>query len=88
MKLYRLFKNKKVIIVVNESANIKKLPFNVVKDFRVGTNSFINDYPLIETIKNYIIENKIEDYLFLVSAASFSNLLIHELHLLKIKTHI
>ena len=80
-----LFKNKKIIIVLNESANITKLPFNVVKDFRVGTNSFINDYPLIETIKNYIIENKIEDYLFLVSAASFSNLLIHELHLLSNK---
>ena len=80
-----LFKSKKIIIVLNESANITKLPFNIVKDFRVGTNSFINDYPLIETIKNYIIENKIEDYLFLVSAASFSNLLIHELHLLSNK---
>jgi hypothetical protein len=80
-----LFKNKKIVIVVNESANIKKLPFDVVKDFRVGTNSFINDYPLIETIKDYIKNNNIENHLFLVSAASFSNLLIHELHLLSDK---
>ncbi len=80
-----LFKNKKIVIVVNESANIKKLPFDVVKDFRVGTNSFINDYPLIEAIKDYIKNNNIENHLFLVSAASFSNLLIHELHLLSDK---
>jgi len=79
------FKNKKIIMVVNESAKIEKLPFKVEKDFRVGTNCFINDYGLIETIKNYIVENKIENYLFLVSAASLSNLLIHELHMLSNK---
>ena len=80
-----LFNNKKIVMIVNKSANIEKLPFKVEKDFRVGTNCFINDYGLIETIKNYIIENNIEDYLFLVSAASLSNLLIHELHMLSNK---
>lgn len=80
-----LFNNKEVIMVVNESANLNKLPFKIKKDFRVGTNCFINDYGLIETIKNYISENNIENHLFLVSAASLSNLLIHELHMLSNK---
>ena len=84
-KVANLFNNKKIVMIVNKSANIEKLPFKVEKDFRVGTNCFINDYGLIETIKNYIIENNIEDYLFLVSAASLSNLLIHELHMLSNK---
>ena len=80
-----LFSHKEIIMIVNESANLNKLPFKVKKDFRVGTNCFINDYDLIEVIKNYIIENKIENHLFLVSAASLSNLLIHELHMLSNK---
>lgn len=75
-----IFKTKKVILIVNESANINKLPFKVEKDFRVGTNCFINDYGLIDEIKNYINENNLKDYLILVSAASLSNLIIHELH--------
>jgi len=74
-----IFNDKKIIIIINESANITKLPFKVEKDFRVGTNCFINDYGLIETIKKYIIENNIENYVFLFSAASLSNLLIHQL---------
>jgi hypothetical protein len=75
-----LFKNYKIIMVVNESANLSKLPFKVDKDFRVGTNCFINNYDMVQTIKNYLIENNIKDHLFLVSAASLSNLIIHELY--------
>jgi hypothetical protein len=75
-----IFKTKKVILVVNESANINKLPFKVEKDFRVGTNCFINNYGLIDEIKTYITENNIKNHLILVSAASLSNLIIHELH--------
>ena len=75
-----LFNDKKIIIVVNESANIDKLPFKVEKDFRVGTNCFINDYDLIEKMKTYITDNDIKDYVFLISCASLSNLIIHQLY--------
>lgn len=75
-----IFAKKEIIFVVNENANFNDLPFSVQKDFRVGKNSFINDYYLIDIIKKYIIDNNVTDKLFLVSAASFSNLLIHELH--------
>jgi len=74
-----IFTDKKIILIINESANINKLPFDVIKDFRVGTNCFINDYSLIAEIKKYITDNKIEDYVFLISAASLSNLLVHQL---------
>ena len=40
----------------------------------------INDYGLIEEIKNWILENNIEKYLFLFSASSFSKMAIHQLY--------
>ena len=67
-------------MVLNECANITKLPFEVVKDFRVGSNCFINNYDIIEEIKSYINDNDIKDHVFLVSAASLSNLIIHQLY--------
>lgn len=72
--------NKKVIMIVNEIANTSKLPFQVVKDFRVGSNCFINDYDIIEKIKQYIHENNIKNHIFLFSAASLSNVIIHQLY--------
>ena len=74
-----LFKDKKIIMVVNESAKLDDLPFDVIKDFRVGTNCFVNDYGLIEEMKTYITENNIEDHVFLVSCASLTNLINHQL---------
>jgi len=74
-----IFNDKKIIMVINESANLTKLPFAIEKDFRVGTNCFINDYGLIEEIKQYISDNEIENHVFLISAASLSNLLVHQL---------
>jgi hypothetical protein len=75
-----IFKTKKIIMVVNKSANLEKLGFNIVKDFRVGDNCFINDYNIIEVIDEYINHNNIEGHLFLISAASLSNLIIHQLY--------
>jgi hypothetical protein len=77
-----IFSDKEIIFIVNENANLSKLPFRVNKDFRVGTNCFINNYELIDEIEDYIKNNDIKNHLFLISAASLSNLLIHRLHLL------
>ena len=79
-EFFPMFKNKKIVMVVNECANLEKLNLNIVKDFRVGTNCFINDYPLIEKMKSWIEENDIKDHVFLVSAASLSNLIVHQLY--------
>lgn len=74
-----IFSDKKIVLVVNECANIDKLPFKVVKDFRVGSNCFINNYDIIEDMREYISQNSIENHVFLVSAASLSNLIVHQL---------
>ena len=73
------YKNHKVIMVCNRKANLTHLFPNLVKDFRVGTNAWKDDYRLIYEIKNYIDKNKIEDHLFLFAAGPFGNLLAHQL---------
>jgi hypothetical protein len=75
-----LYNNYDVIVVVNYKAEIKNLPFynKIIKDFRVGTNAWMNDYYLIDEIKDYITKNDIKDKLFLFCAGPFSNILILE----------
>jgi hypothetical protein len=73
------FKNKEIVYIVNENANLDGLPFNVVKDFRVGVNCIINNYDLIEDIKQWIGDNSIVNHVFLFSASSLSNFMIHQL---------
>lgn len=73
------FSKRKVVIICNENAQIENLPFTPVKDFRVGPYCFVNDYGLIDTVKNWIKDNNIKDHVFLISAASLSELLIHQL---------
>jgi len=75
-----IFKDFKVVYIVNENAKLKNLPFKLEKDFRVGYNCIINNYDLIEEISKWIEENKIENYLFLFSASSLSNMMIHQLY--------
>ena len=73
------FKNHKVVIICSEKAKFDKAPFNVVKDFRVGKNCIVNDHHLEEEIKTWMDENNVEDHLFLFSASSLSEILIHKL---------
>lgn len=77
------FSNHKIVYILNENANIDGLPFDVTKDFRVGTNCIINDYGLIKIVNDWIVENEIENHVFLFSASSLSNYMIHHLY----KTH-
>jgi hypothetical protein len=73
-----LFKNKEIIYVVNEAANLAGLPFEIKKEFRIGSNCMINNYDTAEEVKKYIADNNIENHLILCSAASLSNFVIHE----------
>jgi len=66
-------------MVCSENATFDDLPFEVVKDFRVGKNCIVNDHHLIEEISAWVTENKIEDHVFLFSASSLSEILIHKL---------
>tara|TARA_R100001443_G_scaffold84519_1_gene91115 strand:+ start:488 stop:1300 length:813 start_codon:yes stop_codon:yes gene_type:complete len=69
---------KPVVMVVNEKANLDSLQLNIVKDFRVGRNCIINDHGVIEDIKDWIKENSVEDHIFLCSASTLSNFIIHD----------
>jgi len=53
--------------------------FDIVKDFRVGKNCIVNDHHLIEEISQWISENEVKDHVFLFSASSLSEVLIHNL---------
>lgn len=74
------FSNHKIVYTLNENANIDGLPFDIVKDFRVGPNCIINDYSKIQEVGDWIYENKIENHVFLFSASSLSNYMIHHLY--------
>ena len=71
---------KDVVIVCSEKGDINGLPFKVVKDFRVGNNCIVNDYWLALEIGAWIEQNKIKNHIFLFSASSLSNMLIHTLY--------
>ncbi|NQU88025.1 MAG: hypothetical protein HQ541_19935 [Mariniphaga sp.] len=77
-EMYPIFNEYKTVFICNEHARVSTFPF-VVKDFRVGYNAMINDYGLIQEIKDWIDKNNIEGYLFLFSASSFSKMAIHQL---------
>ena len=76
-----LFNNKKVVFVGNEHMDMSKLPFGVIKDFRVGQNCMINNFNISDEIIQWIKENDIKNHIFLFSASSLSEVLIHKLFL-------
>lgn len=77
-EMFPLFSRYPGVFVCNEAANLSGLDF-IKKDFRVGYNAMINDYGMISQIADWIRNSKIEGYLFLFSASTFSKLAIHQL---------
>ena len=70
---------RKIVFVLSKSADLSGLPFNVVKDFRVGTNCIVNDFDKSKEISAWIEENNIKDHVFLFSASSLSNMVTFDL---------
>lgn len=66
-----------VVIVANEKADTSKLPFNVEKTYKVGTDAWLNDYSVVDRIK-YEYRNK-KDRIFLFAAGPLANILTYEL---------
>lgn len=79
-KILPLFSDYNVVMVVNHKAITYDLPFKdkIVKTFNVGTNAWMQDYKLVDEMKQYIEDNKIENHMFLFCAGPFSNILILE----------
>lgn len=70
--------DREIIYVVNELADTSKLPFNLKKEFLIGSNCMINNFDTSEKVKNYIADNNITDHIILCSAASLSNFVIYD----------
>ena len=73
-----ILNERKILYVVNELANTKKLPFEIEKEFIIGSDCMINNYDTSKIVKEYIADNNIQDYIILCSAASLSNFIIYE----------
>jgi hypothetical protein len=74
-----LLEKKKVFLVCNEAATFDGLPFEVEKDFRIGSNAMIRNIGLVEEMKEVLSKEEVSGAVFLFAAASLSNILIHEL---------
>jgi len=77
-KMMPILSQKEIVFIANEAATFDKLPLTVIKHFKVGRNCTINDFNLVEDIKVWIKENNIKDKVFLFSASTLSNYIIHE----------
>ena len=77
-ELIPLLQNREVIYVVNELADTSKLPFEILKEFIIGSNCMINNYDTSESVRKYIEDNNITDAIILCSAASLSNFIIYD----------
>lgn len=71
------FKKRKIVMVCNQNADLSGLPFDVVKDFRIGPNCLIDNFDLAEEIRQWISSEKIQDHTFLLCASSLSNIIAH-----------
>lgn len=78
-----IFKTYEVIIVCNESADLKNdrlTDFNIVNSYFVQRNAVVTNIDLINKISNWIKNNNVKNKLFLFSASALSKLLIHNLY--------
>ena len=74
-----ILRQKKIVLICSENAKPEETGFDIVKDFRVGKNCIINDHHLAGEIYEWISTNNIQDHVFLFSASSLSEVLIHKL---------
>ena len=73
------FFNYDTFMICSDKANVDNLPFNVKKSFRTRKNCFIEQQDIFIDIRDYIETNNISNSLFLFSASSLSEVLIHRL---------
>jgi hypothetical protein len=75
-----LYRQYEVVLVCNTAAAIDSLPFDVSRDFRVGTNAWVDDANLAEVIVRTVERERIRGALFLLCAGPFGSVLAHRLH--------
>lgn len=72
---------RKIVIVCHQRADLSGLAFPTIKDFRVGSNAWTEDYQrLLPELVEYIENTTEENSVFIFCAGVLSNILIAELH--------
>lgn len=74
-----LYSDYDVVVVSNNNSDISRLPFDVKKHFEIGKNAWVENYSLIDEIKDYIDNEATGGHLFLFCAGPFGNILTHQL---------
>jgi len=70
---------RKIVLVYNKNGNLNNFPIKVEKEFKVGTNAWMEDYSLISNIIDYVNINNIKDYVFIICAGPLANIMVHKL---------
>lgn len=74
-----LSNNYEIYLVYNKKAKTNKIPFKNYKSYRIGTNSWLNDFGLIDKMKKDLKNTK--EKAILIAAGPFSNILAYQLWL-------
>lgn len=76
-KFIPTFREKRIVMILNKNGRMEESSlFPVVRLFPVGSNCMINDYGIIEEVKDYA--SNVKDHVFLCAASSLSNMIIHQ----------
>ena len=75
-----LFANYTVFLICHTSAMLAKLPFPVVRAFRVEKNAWRTNFNLAHQLTELIARERIKGALFVLCAGPFANILAHKLH--------
>ena len=75
-----IIENREIVLIAHESFDKRSTDLKIMRHFPIGYNAMINDLHLIDEIGEYIGNYSIKNTLFLFSASSLSNILIHELY--------
>tara|TARA_R110000751_G_scaffold221084_1_gene323660 strand:+ start:502 stop:1254 length:753 start_codon:yes stop_codon:yes gene_type:complete len=74
-----IVKDKNVVFIGNETANLNGLPFPITSHFKVGTNAWLNDYSIIEDLLDYLRNSAKKGTVFLFACGPLSCYLITEM---------
>ena len=75
-----IIQSRKVNVICHEKAQLNGLPFEVCKDFRIGSNAWVNNYQAtLKEIEDYIEANNVKHEVFIFCAGVLSNMLIFQL---------
>lgn len=78
-ELIPLFSKRPVVLFCNEAASTEQAPFDVVKMFTVEDRAWHGGFGIVEEAKSFIVDNDIENHIFLFACGPIGNVLCHEL---------